>query len=150
MRKAVIAALFVTAFAPAVQAADSLTIEIAEGNVVEFKVFAVTVPSRLPNYCAVSAMVSHVWQGTAYRAGQPLALNVPCAEYGLMSAKVTFDGFTPVNARTLQQSSHGIARLDDHGGLLWQHANLQQYGQWGSVSGYRVLDARMLPAQQRS
>ena len=145
MRKAILALMSAATLAPAAQAAP-----VPDVNVVEFNLLAVTVPSKLPNYCTVSAVIRRVWEGTAYRPGQPIALNVPCAEYGLMSAKVWFDGFTPVNARTLQQSSHGMARIDDKGELIWQHANLRQYGPWGSVSGYRVLDVRMIPMPQRS
>jgi hypothetical protein len=160
MRKAILAVMFIAALAPAAQAAPTLelrsranpelSVVIPDGNVIEFELLAVTVPAKLPNYCTVSAMVQRVWEGTAYRPGQPIALNVPCAEYGLMSAKATLDNFTPVNARTLQQSRRGIARLDDNGELIWHHANLRQYGQWGAVAGYRVLDARMIPVQQRS
>jgi hypothetical protein len=160
MRKAIFALIFAAALPPATQAAPAfelrsaanpeLSVAIADGNVIEFALLAVTVPAKLPNYCAVSAMVERVWQGSAYRPGQPIALNVPCAEYGLMSAKATLDNFTPVNARTLQQSRRGIARIDGNGELIWHHANLRQYGQWGAVAGYRVLDARMIPVQQRS
>jgi hypothetical protein len=146
MRKRFFAALFAGLAMSSAQAAE--TGQYSEGNVIEFEVLAVTVPARLPNYCAVSAIVGRVWQGTAYRPGQPVALNVPCAEYGLMSAKASLDNFTPVNARTLQQSRRGLARLDDNGELVWHHAGLRQYGQWGSVSGYRVLDARMIPVQR--
>lgn len=146
MRKAILAVMLSAALAPAALAADAR----AEDNVIEFELLAVTVPAKLPNYCTVSAVVLRVWEGRAYRLGQPIALDVPCAEYGLMSAKTWFDGFTPVNARTLQQSNRGIARLDDKGELIWQHANLRQYGPWGAVWGYRVLDARMIPVQQRS
>lgn len=122
---------------------------LPEANVVEFAVLAVSVPSRLPNSCAVSAVVAQVWSGTAWRAGQPLALNVPCAEYGLIPAAAHQDGFVPVNARSLQQSVRGIARLTDTGELVWHDAGLKQYGPWGAVSGYRVLDARMIPASAR-
>jgi hypothetical protein len=122
---------------------------LPEGNVVEFDVLAVSVPTRMPNYCAVSAMVTKVWSGTAWRAGMPLALNVPCAEYGLIPADARNDGFTPVNARSLQQSRQGIARLSDNGELMWHPGVMRQYGQWGLVSGYRVLDARMIPAQAK-
>lgn len=122
----------------------------SEGNVVEFVVMAVTVPARLPNTCAVSAMVTRVWAGKAWREGMPLALNVPCAEYGLIPAAVPNDGFTPVNVRSLQQSRRGIARFSDAGELLWHDAGLKSYGPWGAVSGYRVLDTRMIPAAARS
>jgi len=146
MRRSVLAALFVSAFAASAQAAtvDLMSPE-NEGNVVEFQVFAVTVPALLPGQCTVTAMVDRVWQGDAYRYGQPLLLSVPCAEYGLISAKAWFDGFTPVNARTLEKSSHGIARITDKGQLIWQTGFTRQYGQWGMVAGYRVLDLRMLP-----
>jgi len=147
MRSLLLAAIAATALAPAVQAAEVKAVSL-EGNVVEFAVLAVTVPSRLPNYCAVSAVVDKVWAGTAFRSGQPLALNVPCAEYGLIPANAWNDGFTPVNARSLQQSGRGIARLTDAGELVWHHGGLRQYGQWGSVAGYRVLDARMIPVQR--
>jgi hypothetical protein len=147
MRNIAFAVIFAATLARAAQAAE---FRAEEGNVIEFEVLAVTVPSRLPNYCAVGAVVRHVWEGTAYRAGQPIAINVPCAEYGLMSAKASLDNFTPVNARTLQQSRQGIARLGENGELIWDHFNLRQYGQWGAVSGYRVLDARMLPVQRNS
>jgi hypothetical protein len=146
VRNTVLALVVVAALAPAVQAAPA----IPDNNVVEFELLAVTVPTKLPNYCTVSAVVVHVWEGGAYRAGQPIALNVPCAEYGLMSAKATLGNFTPVNSRTLQQSRRGIARLDDNGELLWNYANFRQYGQWGTVAGYRVLDVRMIPVPQRS
>ena len=160
MRKIAIALGLAAALAPATLAAQSLelrsrsnpelSVVIPDGNVVEFELLAVTVPTKLPNYCAVRAIVGRVWEGSAYRPGQPIALNVPCAEYGLMSAKATLDNFAPVNAKTLQQSRRGIARLDDNGELIWHHANLRQYGQWGAVAGYRVLDARMIPVPQRS
>lgn len=157
MRKTILALVFTAALAPAAQAApavegrtDGLSVAPSDGNVVEFELLAVTVPTKLPNYCTVSAVIERVWQGKAYRVGQPIALNVPCAEYGLMSAKARLDNFTPVNARTLQQSRRGIARLDDNGELIWQHAEFRQYGLWGAVAGYRVLDVRMIPVQQRS
>jgi hypothetical protein len=120
-----------------------------EGNVVEFDVLAVTVPSRLPNYCAVNAMVTRVWSGKAWREGMPLALNVPCAEYGLVPAAPGSDGFMPVNARSLQQSRQGIARLADNGEIMWHAGMMRPYGPWGTVFGYRVLDARMIPAAAR-
>ena len=126
-----------------------LTAEMMEANVVEFEVMAVSVPSRLPNYCAVSAMVLKVWAGKAFREGLPLALNVPCAEYGLVPAAAAHDGFTPVNARSLQQSRRGIARLSDTGEILWNAGMMRPYGPWGTVFGYRVLDARMIPAELR-
>jgi hypothetical protein len=122
---------------------------LPEGNVVEFDVLAVSVPARMPNYCAVSAMVVKVWSGNAWRAGMPLALNVPCAEYGLIPAANSNDGFTPVNARSLQQSRRGIARLSDNGELIWHTGVMRQYGPWGMVTGYRVLDARMIPVSAR-
>ena len=102
-------------------------------------------PPALPGLCAVTGVTSRVWQGATYRAGQPLFLNVPCAEYGLIPANAHFDGITPVNVRSLQQSQHGIARLDDNGALLWQGGAGRNYGAWGQVAGYRVLDPRMLP-----
>ncbi len=134
---------------PAPSGGISIQKTLHEGNVVEFEVMAVTVPARLPNYCAVSAMVTRVWSGKAWREGMPLALNVPCAEYGLVPAAAGQDGFMPVNARSLQQSRRGIARLDDRGELVWHHYGLRQYGSWGAVSGYRVLDTRMIPAAAR-
>jgi hypothetical protein len=146
MRRSVLAAFFATAFAACAQAAPvDLMSPQNEGNVVEFQVFAVTLPALLPGQCTVTAMVDRVWQGGAYHYGQPLLLSVPCAEYGLISANAWSDGFTPVNARTLEKSSHGIARISDKGELIWHHAGLRQYGQWGAVAGYRVLDLRMLP-----
>jgi hypothetical protein len=146
MRRSVLAAFLASAFAASAQAAtvDLMSPE-NQGNVVEFQVFAVTVPAQLPGRCTVTAMVDRVWQGSTYRFGQPLLLNVPCAEYGLLSANAWSDGLAPVNARTLQQSSHGIARLDDKGELIWHNGFMRQYGQWGAVAGYRVLDVRMLP-----
>jgi hypothetical protein len=145
MRHSALALIFLAGFIPAAQAATAVPLE--EGNVVEFQVLTTTVPAQLPGTCTVAAMVDRVWEGSAYRFGQPLLLNVPCAEFGLLSANVWSDGLTPVNARTLQQSRRGIARLDDRGNLIWQSANLRQYGQWGAVAGYRVLDLRMLPAR---
>ncbi len=150
MRSHLFAALFTVALAPAAMAADGFSATAPDGNVVEFHVLTVSVPSKLPNHCTVTAMIAKVWQGTAYRAGQPVLLNVPCAEYGLVSANARDDGFTPVNARTLQQSQRGIARLDDRGELIWSHEGLRQYGLWGAVAGYRVLDTRMLPTPIRS
>jgi hypothetical protein len=121
-------------------------VTLPEGNVVEFDVLAVAAPPELPGLCAVSAIAGKVWQGSAYHTGQPLLLTVPCAEYGLVPANVRFDGLVPVNVHSLQQSSHGIARLSDTGMLLWQDGGGRNYGAWGQVAGYRVLDARMLPA----
>jgi hypothetical protein len=136
-----IAALVLSASAAAVQASEVKT----AGNVVEFDVLAVAAPPSLPGLCAVTGIASRVWQGEAYRAGQPLFLNVPCAEYGLVPANVRMDGIVPVNVRSLQQSGHGIARLGDDGALLWQGGAGRGYGLWGQVAGYRVLDPRMLP-----
>lgn len=145
MRHSALALMFLAGFVPAVQAAPSAAGE--EGNVVEFQVVMASVPAQLPGTCKVTAIVERVWEGSAYRFGQPLVLEVPCAEYGLLSANVWADGLTPVNARTLQQSRRGIARLDDKGELIWQNFSLRQYGQWGAVAGYRVLDLRMLPVR---
>ena len=154
MRHVLLATLLAAAFAPAAMAADFAAAPAQDGNkdgnVVEFRVLGVAVPSKLPNYCAVTALVGKVWEGTAYRTGQPVLLDVPCAEYGLIPANVRLDGFIPVNAKSLQQSQHGIARLDDKGALVWTYDGLRAYGPWGAVAGYRVLDARMLPAPVRS
>ena len=117
-------------------------------NVVEFDVLAVATPPSLPGFCAVTAMAGKVWQGTAFHSGQPLFLRVPCAEYGLMPANAVGDGPLPVQVRSLQRSRHGIARLSDSGVLLWQDAGGRNYGAWGQVAGYRVLDASMLPVTQ--
>ncbi|MBV9550630.1 MAG: hypothetical protein JO256_13260 [Alphaproteobacteria bacterium] len=140
-----IAALALSVSAVAAQAAEPLSVILPEGNVVEFDVLAVAAPPALPGVCAVSGITSKVWQGTAYRFGQPLLLSVPCAEYGLIPANARFDGISPVNVHSLQQSAHGIARLSDEGKLLWQDVGHRSYGAWGQVAGYRVLDARMLP-----
>jgi hypothetical protein len=122
---------------------------VPEGNVVEFDVLAVTAPASLPGYCAVTALTGKVWQGTAFHPGQPLFLSVPCAQYGLIPAHAAIaDGPAPVQVRSLQESRHGIARLSDNGELLWQDAGGRNYGPWGEVAGYRVLDARMLPLTQ--
>jgi hypothetical protein len=118
------------------------------GNVVEFDVVAVAAPSSLPGLCAVSAVAGKVWQGSTYHPGQLLMLSVPCGEYGLIPANAHFNGLLPVNVHSLQQSSHGIARLSDTGALLWQDGGGRNYGVWGQVAGYRVLDARMLPAMR--
>lgn len=151
MRIFVFAAISIAALALPAQAAENFAAGSAQdGNVIEFQVLSVTVPAKLPSYCAVTAQVGKVWQGTGYRAGQPVVLHVPCAEYGLIPANVRDDGFIPVNARTLAQSQRGIARLDERGELVWNDASLRQYGPWGAVAGYRVLDVRMLPAPIRS
>ena len=146
-----IAALMLSASAAVAQAAEIKSAEVKnlpdgnDGNVVEFDVLGVAAPPALPGFCAVTGITSRVWQGTAYRAGQPLFLSVPCAEYGLVRANARLDGITPVNLHSLQQSAHGIARLGDDGGLLWQGGAGRGYGPWGQVAGYRVLDPRMLP-----
>ena len=146
MRLAILTALFTATLAPAALAAGTAQ----DSNVIEFQVLGVSVPAKLPNYCAVTAMVGKVWQGTDYRPGQPLLLDVPCAEYGLIPANARLDGFIPVNARSLQQSQRGIARLDEKGALMWSPEDLRPYGPWGAVAGYRVLDARMIPQPIRS
>lgn len=141
-----IAALAVAASATAAQAIDAKSAVQTDGNVVEFDVIAIAAPPSLPGFCAVTAVTGKVWQGTTYRSGQPLFLSVPCAQYGLIPAKARTDGIMPVNVRSLEQSRHGIARLSDEGELLWQDSVRKNYGGWGQVAGYRVLDARMLPA----
>lgn len=145
-----IAALALSVFtAAAVSAAGASEVRSAAApgsNVVEFDVLAVAAPPSLPGLCAVSAVAGKVWQGRAYHAGQLLLLTVPCAEEGLIPANVRFNGLMPVNVHSLQRSSHGIARLSDAGTLLWQDGGRRNYGLWGQVAGYRVLDARMLPA----
>lgn len=142
------AALVLASCATAAQA--TVQVKTApEGNVVEFDVLAVTAPASLPGFCAVTAMAGKVWQGTAFHPGEPLLLSVPCAQYGLIPAQAAIaDGLTPVQVRSLQQSRHGIARLSDTGELLWQDAGGRNYGPWGEVAGYRVLDAHMLPVTQ--
>ncbi len=135
------AALLLSVSAAAAHATEAKT----GTNVVEFDVLAVAAPPMLPGVCAVSGITSKVWEGEAYRFGQPLLLSVPCATYGLLPAKAPSDGIVPVNVRSLQQSRHGIARLTDDGKLLWQDGG-KNYGLWGQVAGYRVLDVRMLPA----
>ena len=143
------AALVLTACATAAQANDMKAApEGNDGNVVEFDVLAIAAPPSLPGFCAVTAVAGKVWQGTAFHSGEPLFLSVPCAEYGLVPATARMDGITPVQVRSLQQSRHGIARLDDKGALIWQGAAGRNYGPWGEVAGYRVLDARMLPLTQ--
>lgn len=142
------AALVLTACATGVQAAVQAK-TLPEGNVVEFDVLAIAAPASLPGFCAVTAVAGKVWQGTAFHPGQPLFLSVPCAQYGLIPAHAAIaDGPVPVQVRSLQQSRHGIARLSDSGELLWQDAGGRNYGPWGEVAGYRVLDARMLPLTQ--
>jgi len=141
-----IAAFALAACTAAAQAAEVKNLPDGnEGNVVEFDVLTVVAPPALPGLCAVTGLTSRVWQGEAYRVGQPLLLSVPCAEYGLIPANARFDGIVPVNVHSLQQSSHGIARLGDNGVLLWQGGAGRGYGPWGQVAGYRVLDPRMLP-----
>jgi len=141
-----IATLILSASTAAAQAAEVKNLpEGNDGNVVEFDVQAVAAPQALPGLCAVTGVTTRVWQGAVYRAGQPLLLSVPCAEYGLIPANVRMDGIAPVNVRSLQQSGHGIARLGDNGELLWQGGAGRFYGPWGQVAGYRVLDPRMLP-----
>jgi hypothetical protein len=137
--------LLLAAMAGAASAAEGKA-AVPQGNVVEFDVLAVATPLSLPGFCAVTAVVGKVWQGTAFHSGQPLFLSVPCAQYGLMPAKAVGDGPLPVQVRSLQQSRHGIARLSDSGRLLWQNADGRDYGVWGQVAGYRVLDASMVPA----
>lgn len=141
----VIAALALSVSATAVQAVEVNTITIGGGNVVEFDLLAVAAPPALPGMCAVTGVVDKVWEGSAYRTGQPLLLSVPCASYGLIPANARVDGIVPVNVRSLQQSHHGMARLTNDGALLWQDGG-RSYGNWGQVAGYRVLDPRMLPA----
>ena len=143
------AALVLTACATAAQAYDKKAAPDGDdGNVVEFDVVAIAAPAPLPGFCAVTAVAGKIWQGTAFRPGQPLFLRVPCAEYGLVPANARMDGIVPVNVRSLEQSRHGIARLDDKGALIWQGAAGRNYGPWGEVAGYRVLDVRMLPLTQ--
>jgi len=141
-----IAALALAATATAAQAIDAKSATQPNGNVVEFDVIAIAAPPSLPGFCAVTGVTGKVWQGSAYRSGQPLFLSVPCAQYGLIPANARTDGIMPVNVRSLEQSRHGIARLSDDGELLWQDAVRKTYGGWGQVAGYRVLDARMLAA----
>ena len=141
-----IATLLLAATAGTAGAAEIKPAALPGDNVVEFDVLAVATPPSLPGFCAVTAMAGKVWQGTAFHSGQPLFLRVPCAEYGLMPANAVGDGPLPVQVRSLQQSRHGIARLSDSGRLLWQNADGRDYGVWGQVAGYRVLDASMVPA----
>jgi hypothetical protein len=143
-----IATLLLAATAGAASAAEGKSAALPAGNVVEFDVLAVATPPSLPGFCAVTAVAGKVWQGTAFHSGQPLFLKVPCAEYGLMPANAVGDGPAPVQVRSLQQSRHGIARLSDDGALLWRDAGGRDYGPWGQVAGYRVLDARMVPVTQ--
>ena len=124
---------------------EALCAGVAARDETAFDVLAVAPPPVLPGFCAVTGIASRVWQGDAYRAGQPLLLKVPCAEYGLVPANVRMDGIVPVNVHSLQQSAHGIARLSADGALLWQDFGRKNYGPWGQVAGYRVLDPRMLP-----
>ena len=141
-----IAAAALVASATAAQAIDIKSATPSDGNVVEFDVLTMTAPPSLPGFCAVTGVAAKVWQGGTYRSGQPLFLSVPCAQYGLIPANARTDGIMPVNIRSLEQSKHGIARLSDQGELLWQDAGHKAFGGWGQVAGYRVLDARMLPA----
>jgi hypothetical protein len=144
MRYLIAAIALVTAAATVAQASEIKNTGL--GNVVEFDVIQVAAPPALPGVCAVAGVTTRVWQGSVYHGGQPLLLSVPCAEYGLVNTNVRFDGVQPVNVHSLQQSQHGIARLSDQGELLWQDEGHKNYGAWGQVAGYRVLDARMLPA----
>jgi hypothetical protein len=141
-----IAAAALAVSATAAHAIDAKTAPATDGNVVEFDVLAITAPPSLPGFCAVTGVAGKVWQGSTYRSGQPLFLSVPCAQYGLIPANARTDGIMPVNIRSLEQSKHGIARLSDQGELLWQDGGRKSFGGWGQVAGYRVLDARMLPA----
>ena len=138
-----IAALALGAAATAAQAAEVNTVTLGGGNVVEFDVATIVEPPTLPGVCAVTGVARKVWEGTAYRAGQPLFLTVPCASYGLIPANVRMDGIVLVNVSSLRQSHHGVARLTDQGALIW-HDGGKSYGLLGQVAGYRVLDPRML------
>jgi hypothetical protein len=139
-----LALLLLAATAGTAGAAEVSTIILGGGNVVEFDVTAVVTPPSLPGLCAVTGVATRVWEGSAYRRGQPLFLTVPCASYGLIPANVRLGGIVPVNVGSLRQSHHGIARLGDDGALIWQDGG-KSYGLWGQVAGYRVLDPRMLP-----
>jgi hypothetical protein len=144
--QAIAAALVLSAFATGAGAAD-LQLRTAfdpDGNVVELNVNSVAVPPSLPGVCTVDAGIGKVWSGTAFHVGQLLTLDVPCDQSRMIQVAARYDAIAPVNAGALRRSRRAIVRLDDEGRIVWQ-GTLTPYGQWGAVTGYRVLDGQLLP-----
>ncbi len=77
--------------------------------------------------------------GLAQGKGGPVLHDDTAARF--IAVKAQAPGWAPD-----AEYGNGIARLSDTGVLLWQDENGKGYGVWGQVAGYRVLDARMVPA----
>ena len=132
-------ALVISAIAPAAAAGY---------NVVLVAVNKVDVPSRLPGLCRLNASISQVWEGRAFRAGQSLAISVPCSagnSFRTPANLIQGQGAHLFAVDVLLKSRQGLARIDDAGNLIWQPSG-RSYGPWGVADGYRVLDGALLPA----
>ena len=143
MRSILLASSLLLAFCVAANAAGD--------NVLLLDVAKVTVPDKLPGECDVNGSVNRVYQGTAYRAGQAIALKVPCSsgEPKLSPAVAVITGGENVYyvpAPILKNSHQGLARLDDDGKLIWS-ATSNVYGGWGIAYGYKVVGGTAMPAR---
>ena len=132
-------ALIISAILPAAASGD---------NVVLVAVNKVDLPSKLPGLCRLNGVISQVWDGKAFHAGQALVLSVPCSAGNSFATPANlFPGqgahFFAVDV--LLKSRQGLARIDDAGNLIWQPSG-RFYGPWGVADGYRVLDGALLPA----
>ena len=141
MRQVLIAALLASAFVMPASAQ-----RLSEGNVVSLRVAAVTAPDLLPGACEVGGVVTKVWTGQAFRAGQRIVLHVPCGQqFRLMHAAANYaEPVVLQDVNLLKRSRMGIARLDDNGELMWRSLPAI-YADFGMLSGYRILDATTLP-----
>ena len=120
-------------------------------NAVIIGVTNVTLPDNLPGLCQVHGVIGDVLDGKAFHQGQPISLQVPCGSYAnprpLLPA-VQAHGPQLLDPKLLQGVRLGSAHLDDAGHLLW--APTQPYGHWGTMWGFRVLEAAPLNQSRSS
>lgn len=132
----------------------------ARDNVVVLRVTDVRVPETLPGRCRVTGAVREVWDGAAFRIGQPLSIAVPCmvrqpvleqgpAERGRPAhpggpPPIAPPPPRPLDTVVLKQAARAVVHLDGAGQLIWT-PTATAYDRIGRIAGYVVLDGATVP-----
>ncbi|HEX2761413.1 MAG TPA: hypothetical protein VHM27_12900 [Rhizomicrobium sp.] len=126
-------------------AAEAAPITAVDANVVVIDVTKVQVAQNLPGLCRVEGVISKIWEGRKFRAGESLTLKVPCG-VDLRLQQRPAEIARLIDPDVLKRSKAGIAFLDGNGEFIWQES-ARLYGGFGRVAGYRVYDGVALPIQ---
>ena len=133
-------------------------------NVIVLKVSDVQIPPSLQGQCHVAGLVREVWLGAAYKVGQSINLDVPCAVHkpvleqgpAIKSPPSIQGGAGPVaqpptgsvDTVVLQQSVTAVVHLNDDGAINWAPTS-RPYFRGATVSGYLALSEGALPLGAR-